>query len=99
MPATLGPVQSNFLTNYRSAVNNLLDARAELKQLRELAATQGYPEKFVVEAFAGTNADLESAALTAIFGAVDQLEMVLTDFSTVPPRPTATLAALNRFRQ
>ena len=95
---------ANFASSYRAAVNQLLDARAALKALREQDGTLGLVAAMQASDLAGTNADLvpatgaAGAAFTAAFTTVDELESILTDFTKTPPAPTAALAALLKFR-
>lgn len=91
--------QSNFISNYRKSVNELLDARESLKGFRELAATRDYPNSINDSAFSGINKDLGRDDIAAVFTAMDNLEMILTDFTQTPPTPTVNAAALLKMRQ
>jgi phytoene/squalene synthetase len=90
-------VQSDFLSQYRAAVNQVLDGRDALKAFRERAAAQGLPAALVPAAFAGTNADLQGSDLSDAFKAMDTIEAVLTDPATHAPTPA--LIALLKFRR
>jgi phytoene/squalene synthetase len=90
-------VQSDFLSQYRAAVNQVLDGRDALKAFRERAAAQGLPAALVPAAFSGANADLQGSDLSDTFAALDAIEAVLTDPAT--GQPTAHLTALMKFRR
>ncbi|MDR3639071.1 MAG: hypothetical protein P4L84_35025 [Isosphaeraceae bacterium] len=92
---------ANFISNYTTAVNSLLDARAALKSLREQYTALGLGSGntlLTTDDFAGSNAYLSPAAITSALATMDALEAILTNFSATPPTPTAALQALLAFR-
>jgi hypothetical protein len=92
------PQHQNFISGYASAINAMLDARATLKSYRERDAATGIVAALTPDDFAGINAPFSQQAITDAFGAMDQLEMLLTDFTKTPPEPTPLLAHLLKFR-
>lgn len=91
----------NFISAYAMAVNNLLNARAQLKALREQYSSLGYgagATALTTDDFAGANAYLSPAAITAALATMDQLEALLTNFAVTPPAPTSALQSLLAFR-
>jgi hypothetical protein len=90
--------QSDLVSNLRSLARQMLAVRAGFKPLREQAATPGFrPGDLTPDAFAGANSDLAAADVTALFTALDAVEVKLTDYTQQPPVPTAAVAALIKF--
>lgn len=96
------PQHQNFVSNYATAMNNLLSARSELKTLREQHTSLGYgpagADPLTADDFAGANATLSPEKIAAALQTMDALESILTDFASTPPAPTPALAALLAFR-
>lgn len=90
---------SDFITSYRIAVQQLLAARDTLKVYREYAGALNIVAGLTDADFAGGNADLSPAMITAAFTTMDNLERLLTDFTQTPPVATEALIALLKFRR
>lgn len=91
----------NFISQYASSVNALLNARASLKALREQYDSLGFgvgATALTADDFAGQNAYLTPENITAALATMDQLEAMLTNFGVIPPAPTAALQSLLAFR-
>jgi hypothetical protein len=62
---------SNFISKYAQAVNDLLDARSRLKALRERDQATGIVAALTPEDFAGTNAYLSKPDVEAALATMD----------------------------
>jgi hypothetical protein len=88
----------NFISNFANAINDVLQARAALKQLREQDVAAGIVAGLQASDFTGSNAYLAPADVVAAEAAMDAIEAILTDFTKTPPQPTTALKALLKFR-
>jgi hypothetical protein len=91
--------KAQYASQFRASVNQILDARATMKSLRELDTAEGIVAGITDADLAGTNADLHQADFAAAQAAMDTLEELLTNFAVAPPTPTATAVALLKLRQ
>lgn len=86
--------QSDCVSQLRSDVTSILDARANIKKHREtfaVAASAGIDSG----AFDGANADLSAQDIGAALAAFNSVEALLTNADGTP---TATLGALLKLR-
>jgi uncharacterized protein (DUF433 family) len=88
--------QSELISDLRTQVTTVLDARTLLKQDREMIVSQ-YAAGIDPAAFAGANGDLTADDLMPALAAFDALESVLIDPAT--GQPTPNLIALVKLRR
>ena len=94
MAADMSAAQSTWVTQFRADCQTSVDALTALDADRTKAAALGGVDTFVSGAFAGNNADLDSAAIDAALASLLKLRAILYDPST--GLPSADLLAILR---
>lgn len=85
----------NFVNHYIDAVTALLNARYDLKKLREQITAIGADQVLTDTAFVGTTGHVSAGDFEPAMTALDAMEEVLIDKAT--HLPTANLTALVKF--
>jgi hypothetical protein len=99
MPST--PAQrQNFVKEFITTINSILDGRERAKMLRERAVATGLVAELTSDDFQNPAIQHigDATALTDAFRVMDTLESQFTDYSVTPPVPKPDLSALLKFR-
>ena len=94
MAVDMSAAQSTWVSQLRTDCQTAVNALAALDADRTKAAALGGVDTFVSGAFAGANADLDSAAIDAALASLLKLRAILYDAST--GLPTSDLLAILR---